>query len=88
MPDQPPPSPPERRRVRYQKPLKPGQGGVLAGAAVCLTLGAGVVLVLVSGAMSPTQGSRASTRLRWEERRAEINRIADQAEADGKLRRP
>ena len=82
---QDPPAPAGRKR--YQKQPEPGSVGLIVGGVVTLTLAAGVVFVLVSVAMTPTQGARASTRLQWVERRAEIDRIVAQAEADGKLRR-
>ena len=88
MPEEKPQDPPAPvRRTRYQKQAEPGSVGLLVGGAITLTLAAGVVLVLVGGALTPTQGARASTRLEWVERRAELDRIAAQAEADGKLRR-
>jgi hypothetical protein len=73
------------RRLRYQKQPEPGSVGTLIGVTLTLTLGTGVVLVLLSGALTPSQGARASTRLQWAERRAEIDRAVEQAQAEGKL---
>jgi hypothetical protein len=61
--------------------------GHVIAEGVTLTLAAGVVFLLVSAVATPSQGARASTRLQWVKRQAELDRLADQAEAEGKLRR-
>ena len=61
----------------------------LAGALFVI-LAAGVTsgFFLISACGRGTQGARASTRLRWEERRVELDRAASQAEAEGRAREP
>ncbi len=57
----------------------------LAGAMIVLFLGATAGgLVLVSASSRGTQGARASTRLKWEERRIEIEAAAAKAGLDPK----
>jgi len=70
-----------------KKPKDPPSPGHVVAEIVTLTLATGVVFFLVAASIMPTQGARASTRLQWVQRQAELDRIADQAEADGKLRR-
>jgi len=81
VPDKPP------RRRRYVKEAEPHHN-LIAGAIVVMVAGATGLVVLASGGLTATQGARASTRLKWELRQAEVDQIAAKAEAEGKLRKP
>jgi hypothetical protein len=56
----------------------------LGGALIVLTATAIGAVVLVRAVPCRTAGARASTRLQWEERRAEIDDAVRRAEAEGK----
>ena len=82
-----PEKPAPRLPRRYIKAAQPGHNFLAVGLIVLGAAGGGL-FVLVHAGMRSTAGARASTRLKWDLREAELDRAIAKAQAEGKLRKP
>jgi hypothetical protein len=79
---------PVRRNPRpVVRPAQQSHNTLAVGLVIFVAAGGGL-FVLAKVGMRSTAGARVSTRLEWERRDAELDRIISKAEADGKLRKP
>lgn len=85
---EPSPSNPElpdpRSHPPVVRPAQPGDNTLAIGMTLLVALSGGIWVLLSAGTRT-TSGARVSTRLRWERREAELDRLIEKARAEGKL---